>query len=210
DRVRAEIAAGADVNGRDDLGATPLHDAAWNGHVEVAAFLLDRGADVKARHLEGGSTPLAYAVIKNNLAMVALLLSKGAVVRVTDSNGETPLHLAASRGYAVLAERLIAAGAPIAARANPRASPPPPPAGPPGRGRGAGFPAGRGSADRPRRQGRRAEPDDRCQSLDHGRRQRQRRGCATVTGERCGSGRTRPVRRECARARGPLAPNRGG
>ena len=39
-------------------------------------YLIEQGADVKARHAEGGSTPLAYAVIKNNVPMVELLLAR--------------------------------------------------------------------------------------------------------------------------------------
>ena len=29
-------------------GKTPLHDAAWNGSLEVSQLLLDQGADIKA------------------------------------------------------------------------------------------------------------------------------------------------------------------
>ena len=88
ERVKHEIASGADVNQRDALGATPLHDAAWNGNREIALYLLEHGANVKARHAEGGSVPIAYAVIKNDLAMVELLLSHGADVRTADNSGD--------------------------------------------------------------------------------------------------------------------------
>src|SRR2546423_840827 len=94
DRVKVEIAQGADVNAADAMGATPLHDAAWSGNREIAAFLLEHGAKVDARHAEGGSPPLAYACIKNDIPMVNLLLAHGAGIRAVDNSGETPLHLA--------------------------------------------------------------------------------------------------------------------
>ena len=43
DRAQIEklLAAGADVNERDNLGGTPLHDAAWAGDKEVVAMLVE-------------------------------------------------------------------------------------------------------------------------------------------------------------------------
>src|SRR2546425_1561281 len=95
--VRALLGAGVDANIRDALGATPLHDAVWNGYIEVARVLLEFRADVNARHTEAGSTPLHYAVIKNEREIAELLLEHGADVRATYRSGETALHLAADR-----------------------------------------------------------------------------------------------------------------
>src|ERR1035438_1330754 len=66
EQVRALLAAGADANTRDALGAAPLHDAAWTGNREIAALLIAHRADVNAHHLEAGSTPLQFAAIKDN------------------------------------------------------------------------------------------------------------------------------------------------
>jgi uncharacterized protein len=81
---RAEIAgvlleAGCDPNafGR---GQSPLHIAAGQGYVEVAALLLDHGANVNAtaRSRKGaGPTPLAVAVQKKQTKMAELLASRG-------------------------------------------------------------------------------------------------------------------------------------
>ena len=101
--MRALLAAGADANARDPLGATPLHDAAWNGNREIAALLIAHGAEVNARHLEAGSTPLHYAVIKDNLGVAEVLLEHGADVRATSRSGATALHMAAVRGYREMA-----------------------------------------------------------------------------------------------------------
>src|SRR5438067_6287327 len=84
ERVKAEVAQGADVNAPDAMGATPLHDAAWSGNREIALFLLEHGAKVAAPHAEGGSQPLAYACIKNDVAMVELLFNHGADIRAAD------------------------------------------------------------------------------------------------------------------------------
>ena len=50
-----------DVNARDDDGATPLHQAAWEGNLPMIRRLLDGGADPSLTDGRFGSTPLQWA-----------------------------------------------------------------------------------------------------------------------------------------------------
>src|SRR5579864_802447 len=115
-QVQALIAGGVPVDARDAMGGTPLHDAAWAGEKEVAAFLIESGADVNAKHNEGQSTPLHYAVLTNHPDVVELLLDHGADQAALYKTSQTALHLAAARGYSRVATLLIAHGADIRAR----------------------------------------------------------------------------------------------
>ena len=47
------ITSGADVNDADDGGATPLHKAAFQGYTEIAELLIANGADVNAKTMSG-------------------------------------------------------------------------------------------------------------------------------------------------------------
>lgn len=114
--VEALIADGALVNARNSLGGTALHDAAWSGEKEIAAYLISAGADVNAKHAEGSSTPLHYAVLTNHPEVVEVLLDHGADVKALYRSTQTPLQLAAARGYGRIASLLIAHGADVNAR----------------------------------------------------------------------------------------------
>lgn len=50
-----------DVNARDEDGATPLHQAAWQGDLELIRRLLAAGADPSITDDRFGSTPLQWA-----------------------------------------------------------------------------------------------------------------------------------------------------
>jgi hypothetical protein len=50
-----------DPNARDDEGATPLHQAAWEGDLALIGRLLDAGADPSLTDGRFGSTPLEWA-----------------------------------------------------------------------------------------------------------------------------------------------------
>ena len=63
--VKQHLAAGADVNMKDDWGKTPLHKAAAYGGKEVTELLIDAGADVNAKNDEG-RTPLDLAIQNSN------------------------------------------------------------------------------------------------------------------------------------------------
>ena len=54
------LAAGADVNAKNDGGFTPLHAAALNGHKEIAELLIEKGANLNAKDRRG-RTPLDQA-----------------------------------------------------------------------------------------------------------------------------------------------------
>src|SRR4051794_15637946 len=66
DGIRYLIEHGAKVNEEDDDGATALHLAVQNGHVEVVKQLLQSNADVNQTRANGG-TPLLSAVRENQL-----------------------------------------------------------------------------------------------------------------------------------------------
>ena len=50
-----------DPNARDDQGATPLHQAAWEGDLPLIRRLLEAGADPSTTDTRFGSTPLEWA-----------------------------------------------------------------------------------------------------------------------------------------------------
>ena len=97
--VKQHLAAGADVNAKNDNGATPLHGAAFTGRMEVVELLIANGANVNAKDKDGG-TPLLHAALSGHREIVELLISKGADVnaKVAPSDrsfkGKTPLDLA--------------------------------------------------------------------------------------------------------------------
>jgi len=77
DWIRYLLAAGADVHIADRKGRTALHTAAAAGFCEVATVLLESGAELEARTLEG-HTPLQLARKKKRTDMIHLLLKAGA------------------------------------------------------------------------------------------------------------------------------------
>ncbi len=60
DNVRALLDGGADVNGTDALGQTPLLAASYTGQAAMVRLLLENGADRNAQNFEGkGALQLA-------------------------------------------------------------------------------------------------------------------------------------------------------
>ncbi|XP_072318930.1 ankyrin repeat domain-containing protein 49 [Eucyclogobius newberryi] len=83
------------VSCSDEDGYTPLHRAAYGGHVDVASALLHAGSRVNARTADGWS-PLHSACRWSRVSMASLLLRHGAQLNAQTNGGLTPLHLAAS------------------------------------------------------------------------------------------------------------------
>ena len=66
----------ADVDVKDGSGWTPLHYAAYYGHVSIVSALLGSGADVNVKG-NGGWTPLPWALYHGRVSIVSALLAVG-------------------------------------------------------------------------------------------------------------------------------------
>ncbi|GHU35280.1 hypothetical protein AGMMS50256_30200 [Betaproteobacteria bacterium] len=98
-QVRAALDAGAKVDARDGQGATALMFAISSRRRDVAALLLDRGADIDARDTAFGFTAFAHAAQSDpEPETLDFLLRRGAKINTRSKTGLTPLMGAANGG----------------------------------------------------------------------------------------------------------------
>jgi ankyrin repeat protein len=107
-KVQQLIASGAEINAKDKDNNTALMWAIEKGHLDIARFLIDKGADL---NVQGTSTALINAAGSGYTELVTLLLEKGANINSLNSAHCSALMIAAFMGEPETAKILIDKGA---------------------------------------------------------------------------------------------------
>ena len=81
------------------VSSTSLHRAAAIGRLGWIRRCIESGMDPNSMNASG-ITPLELAILHNHPLCVYMLLSAGADLCLPNSMGESPLHIAAQRGFA--------------------------------------------------------------------------------------------------------------
>lgn len=110
DVLPALLLAGADIEGRDAKGHTPLILASYNGQAAATDLLLRHGAEVDRPDRDRGNTALMGVAFKGYGAIAERLLDAGADPRVVNKAGQTALMMAAMFGHGGIVGRLLDAG----------------------------------------------------------------------------------------------------
>lgn len=120
--VQILLAAAADPNARDQRGKKfcPIHYATQNGNKEILEALLKAGADPNAKEGEFGRTSLHILATRwktnedDYKAFLDVLLSyKKIKIDSLDSNGSSPLYMAAMKSWEYMVRQMILKGANI-------------------------------------------------------------------------------------------------
>ncbi|XP_029415053.1 arf-GAP with coiled-coil, ANK repeat and PH domain-containing protein 2 [Nannospalax galili] len=94
-KMAEALAHGADVNwpNLEENKATPLIQAVLGGSLVTCEFLLQNGANVNQRDVQGRG-PLHHATVLGHTGQVCLFLKRGANQHATDEEGKDPLSIA--------------------------------------------------------------------------------------------------------------------
>lgn len=114
------LANGAAVNAVGSGNITPLHVSLEFGVEEVAAVLIQHGADV---NMHGGDHGLAPLHLCTSRKIAKLLLDSGAEVDVRDEYLRTPLHIAVEYARLDIVSILLDHGASVSATRKDRKTP---------------------------------------------------------------------------------------
>ncbi len=123
EKVTQLLNEGADVNGRDKSGATPLTNAVGMNKSAIVELLLSKGADPNLRDGLGDPPLVIAAKTWKNMATIKLLLDKGADPNLPGQIDDTALIVAARWGNAELVTLLLERGADVNKAGNMEATP---------------------------------------------------------------------------------------
>ncbi|NXP31204.1 ANKR6 protein, partial [Leiothrix lutea] len=96
-------------------GRTPLHLAAYKGHLHVVQVLLKAGCDLDIQD-DGDQTALHRAAVVGNTDIITTLIQEGCALDRQDKDGNTALHEACWHGFSQSAKVLVKAGANVLAK----------------------------------------------------------------------------------------------
>ncbi|KAI5849160.1 ankyrin repeat-containing domain protein [Tricharina praecox] len=111
--VKFLLEQGIEVDSRDLMRDTPLHNAASGGHDSVIRLLLEKGAEIQAGN-NGLETPLHMACLHaKEVSTVRILLEHGADPNAHSLGTQctTPLHIAAQNDSTEIVRLLLEKGA---------------------------------------------------------------------------------------------------
>lgn len=126
--VELYLAAGVDINARDEYDQTALFVAVAEEKYALATMLLDKGADPNLANddkrtpllvvIRKGFNTVSYVRQPQSARVVNGLLERGADVNARDIDGTTPLEEAARIGDAETIRALVVRGANVATKNN--------------------------------------------------------------------------------------------
>nr|XP_020468566.1 ankyrin repeat domain-containing protein 6 [Monopterus albus] len=96
-------------------GRSPLHLAAYKGHIEVVRILLKAGCDLDIQD-DGKQTALHRAAVVGNSDIISALIQEGCALDRQDKDGNTSLHEVSWHGFSQCVKLLVKAGANVHAK----------------------------------------------------------------------------------------------
>ncbi|KAM3603568.1 uncharacterized protein V6R79_025024 [Siganus canaliculatus] len=96
-------------------GRSPLHLAAYKGHIEVVRILLKAGCDLDIQD-DGEQTALHRAAVVGNGDVISALIQEGCTLDRQDKDGNTALHEVSWHGFSQSVKLLVKAGANVHAK----------------------------------------------------------------------------------------------
>lgn len=110
-KVTELIKSGADVNVQGANGLTPLMRAAGQGRPDIVEILLQAGANIDAKDIEGKTSLMGVAMSNVEPDVAKVLIRHGAKLDERANSGDTALIFAAKFGHEQVAREIINAGA---------------------------------------------------------------------------------------------------
>lgn len=104
--VEQLLREGADLNGRDARGRTPIMAATHGNRPAIVKILIQAGADINLQD-EIKDNPFLYAGAEGLLDVLKLLIDARADTRITNRFGGTALIPAAERGHVEVVQELL-------------------------------------------------------------------------------------------------------
>jgi hypothetical protein len=99
------------VRAKGTYGDSPLMVASRVGNLELATYLVDRGAHVNYQEGRDGWTSLMLAAEFGHVPVIEYLISKGAYIELARKDGDRAITRAAMQGHVGAVRALLKAGA---------------------------------------------------------------------------------------------------